>query len=284
MSASNAHQFNGQLGAHWLRALLLRAYHLQPLPTLVFAVVASLTSLWRQRGHLAVWKARDRRALLSSSDNLALFLTALSVAWWLIVVLETAAGFPGLQRFFFPATATVCVLSGLGFVELIAFAGRLAGSVLGIGAATAARRGSLVVAVGAAAALLAVSYPFISTRLAYARIQNHQVNIERAQMNELRVAIAALGGTRALLPCARSVVDINNTFRPQLAWEMDVAMHRIRPLRTPGVAFLTRFTLYDGAMAAFAPGLRYRHYLGRWGDWSVYQVYRRGPKPACVGD
>jgi hypothetical protein len=288
MSASNAHQFNGQLGAHWLRALLRRAYHLQPLPTLAFAAVAALAALWRQRDHLAVWRARDRLALFRSPDNLALFLAALSFAWFLIVVLETAAGFPGLQRFFFPATATVCVLSGLGFVELVAVAGRLAGGALGagggIGAATAARRGSLIVAVGAAAALLAVSYPFISTRLAFARIQDQQVNIERAQMDELRVAIAALGGTRALLPCAGSVVDINNTFKPQLAWEMDVAMHRVRVLRTPGVAFLTKPTLYDGHMNPFGPGLRYRHYLGHWGDWSVFQVYRDGPKPACVGD
>ncbi len=288
MAATNAHSFNGQLGAHWLRALLLRAYHLQSLPTLVFAAVASLAALWRQRAHLAVWNARERGALFRSRDNLTLSLAALSVAWWLIVVVETAAGYPGLQRFFYPATATVCVLSGLGFVEIVAFAARRAVPFLraGRGAATAfdRRRGALIVAIGVAAVLAVASYPFISSRLAFARIQNTQLNIERAQMHELRVAIAALGGTKALLPCKFSAVDINNTFKPQLAWELGVAMPRVRALNTPGVVFLTRYTLYDGRMQPFAPGLRYRRDLGRWGDWSVYQVYGNGPKPACVGD
>jgi hypothetical protein len=288
MAATNAHSFNGQLGAHWLRALLLRAYRLQSLPTLIFAVVATVTALWRQRAHLAVWNARERSALFRSRDNLTLSLAALSVAWWLIVVVETAAGYPGLQRFFYPATATVCVLSGLGFVEIVVFAARRAERVLraGHGAAGAfdRRRGALIVAIGVAAVLAVASYPFISSRLAFARIQNTQLNIERAQMHELGVAIAALGGTKALLPCKLSYVQINNTFKPQLAWELDVAMPRVRTLRTPGVVFLTRFTQYDGRMEQFGPGLHYRRDLGRWGDWSVYQVYGNGQKPACVGD
>ena len=288
MAATNAHSFNGRLGQNWLRTVLRRADHLQPLPTLVFAAIASLAALWRQRGHLAVWRARDRQALLASRESLALSLAALSFAWFLVVVLETGAGYPGLQRFFFPATATVCVLSGLGFVEVVAFAGRLAGRVFGAGrgpgTAATARRGSLLAGIGVAAALAAISYPYISTRIAFARVQKTQVAIEQAQMHELGVAIAALGGARALLPCGGSVVDINNTFKPQLAWEMDVAMNRVRVLRSPGVVFLTRPTTFDGRMQPFGPGLRYRHYLGRWGDWSVYQVYRNGPKPGCIGD
>ena len=130
-AAQNAHEFNGELGPHWLRALLLRSYHLQSLPTLVFAAVASLIVLSRQRANLAFWRVRDRVALRRSRDSLALSLVALTVAWWLIVIVETAAGFPGLQRFFYPATATACVLSGLGFVEIMVFAGRFAGNVLG---------------------------------------------------------------------------------------------------------------------------------------------------------
>ncbi len=287
-AAQNAHEFNGELGPHWLRALLLRSYHLQSLPTLVFAAVASVIVLSRQRANLAVWRARDRVALRRSRDSLALSLVALTVAWWLIVIVETAAGFPGLQRFFYPATATACVLSGLGFVEIMVFAGRFAGKVLGgprvTDTAAAARRGGPIVAVGVALVLGVASYPFISSRLAFARIQKTQVQIERAQMHELRVAIRALGGTEGLLPCKFSYVDINNSFRPQLAWELGVPMPRVRALRTPGVVFLTRYTLYDGKMNPFGPGLRYRHYLGRWGDWSVYQVYGAGPKPACIGD
>src|SRR5262249_35359364 len=163
----------------------------------------SLIALWRQRRHLAIWNARDRAALLGSRDSLAMALTALSVSWWLIVVVETAAGYPGLQRFFFPATATVCVLSGLGFVELVAVVARMAGDALGArrgaGGGAGARRAVSIVAIGAAAVLSVASYPFISRRLAFARVQDTQVEIERAQMNELRVAIAALGGTKALL-------------------------------------------------------------------------------------
>ena len=276
MAATNAHSFNGQLGQHWLRALLLRAYRLQSLPTLAFAAVATVAALWRQRRNLAFWRASRRQALTRSRDNLTLSLAVLGFAWFLIVVAETAAGYPGLQRFFYPTMATACVLSGLGFVELAAFAGRTAGRI--------DRRRASVAAVGVAAALAAASYPFISGRLAFARIQKTQVEIEHTQMHDLSVAISALGGTRALLPCRFSYVDINNTFRPQLAWAMGINMPRVRALHTPGVVFLTRYTLYDGKMNPFGPGLRYRHYLGRWGDWSVYQVYRNGPKPACLGD
>jgi len=281
MAATNAHSFNGGLGSDWLKTILDRAYTLQPLPTLVFAVIATATALWRQRDRLAIWRADNLQALWRSRDSLALSLAVLSCGWWLIVIVETGDGYPGLQRFFFPAAATACVLSGLGFVEVAAFAGR---AVRAAGGALADRRTALAVSVGVAAVLGVASYPYISSRVAFARIQKTQVDIERQQLDDLRAAIPALGGVSALLPCKTSVVTINNTYQPELAWEMGVDLTRVQSrLTRPGVEFVTRPTSYDGGMNRWAPGLRKHAYLGRWGAWRVYQVYRGDSKPACVG-
>lgn len=291
MAATNAHSFNGMLGPHWLGALLVRAYQLQSVPVLVLAMIATLKASSARRGSLALWRASERSALLRSPESLALSLAALSVTWWLVVIVETAAGYPGLQRFFFPATATVCVLSGLGAAEVASFADRWAS---GSRAAFGRRRGSAsVVAVASTVALLAISYPFVTSRLAFARIQTRQLEVGREQVRELQTAIVALGGTRALLPCSSSHVDINNIFKPQLAWLLRVPLARVNRLRKPAVMFVSQHTVtLDGKRRSTSSrsevrpleaGLKYQRHLGRWGDWSVYQVYRDGRTPTCVG-
>lgn len=288
MAATNAHSYNGQLGGNWLKTILDRAYTLQPLPTLVFAAIATVTALWRQRQRLAIWRTEDRMAVWAGRDSLTLSLAVLSCAWWLVVIVETGAGYPGLQRFFFPAAATACVLSGLGFVEVAACAGRSAARLLDAGRRAGAvmitGRTTVLASIGAVAVLGVVSYPFITSRLAYARIQKSQVGVERRQLHDLSAAITALGGTKALLPCASSAVTINSTYQPEMAWEMAVDLTRVKSrLVEPGVAFITRTTSYDGPLHRFGPGLHRRRLLGRWGAWRVYQVYGAGPKPRCVG-
>ncbi len=100
IAASHAKDYNGHLGSDPFLEVLRRGADLQVLPSLVFGVVALVLAWFRER------------------DWLVLGLGAAALAWWVLVVGMTLDGYPGLERFFLPAAALTCVLSGVGVVRV----------------------------------------------------------------------------------------------------------------------------------------------------------------------
>jgi hypothetical protein len=260
MAATHAQEFNGHLGTNWLATIVNRALTLQPVMALGFAGGAVALTLWRER------------------DRYTLTLAAATLAWWLIVIAETGRGYPGLQRFLLPAAATACVLAGVGVVRVAAVLGQL------ISKAAGRVEFALVATAVAIVVFVAGGYLSLGQRVKFVRIQQVQAANTRLYLNELDVAVRKLGGTRKLLPCRASVVTVNHTMQPELAWELGTTLAPVQSrLRRPGVAFVAEWRPFSGGLLPPAPGLEPHRFLGKFGVWRVYQFWRSGPKPTCVG-
>ncbi len=258
LAATHASDYNGQLGSDWLQTVFLRGVNLQSPPTLVFAGVALVLAWWR------------------GADRLVFWLAAGVVAWWAVVIGMTGDGYPGLQRFFLPAEAVTCVLSGLGLVALASLAGELAPGVRD------AARGWLGVAVGVV--LVAVSVPFLTGRITLARSQFPLASQAVTRIDQLGDAITALGGHDAILPCRSSVVTVNHSLQSALAWKLGTTLERVQiTLRRPGLAFVGPRDSIDGSPPPVVPALRVHRLVRTVGSWRIVAVYAPGPRPRCVG-
>ena len=179
LAATHASEYNGHLGPDWLKTVLGRGESLQPLPSLGYAILAVALTAWRGRDKLVFWMAGG------------------VVAWWVVVVGMTWDGYPGLQRFYLPAAAVTCVLSGLG---LMLFATTVADVLSG----RRNRQGAWTpVAIGCVAVLLFSSGHFVSARAAWARKQVPLASTAVTRIDELGTAVAVLGGNDDILPCAQ---------------------------------------------------------------------------------
>jgi hypothetical protein len=238
-----------------LSGVLGRGIGLQSLPSLAFGIVAVLLTLWRGR------------------DRIVLGMAVSVVAWWVIVVAMTIDGYPGLQRFFLPAAAVTCVLSGLGVVRLAL----IAAEVVPVGVRTAG-------AVAGCAVLLAASVHFLTGRISYARAQEPLAATAVTRINQLGTAIDALGGRSAVLPCKSSIVTINHSLQTALAWKLGTTLARVQTVMVdPGVAFVGPHDSIDGGEPPILGSLSVHKLIKTVGAWQLYQVYAPGPKPACVG-
>ena len=255
LAATHAHEYNGHLGSDPIITVIKRGLTLQPLPALPFAAVAVGLGLWRRR------------------DPVILGIAGAAIAWWLIVIVMTGVGFPGLQRFYLPAAALICVLAGAG----------LAG--LAVRAADFVPLGARPVVAGLGiSALVAASVPFLTTRIAYARAQEPLAATAVKRIDQLGTAIAALGGRSAVLPCSSSVATINHSLQTALAWKLHTTLERVQTvLREPGIAFVGPHDSIDGGVPPIDPRLSVHVFLRQVGDWRLYEVYAPGPKPACLG-
>jgi hypothetical protein len=287
LAASHASEYNGDLGASPFRTVVSRGESLQPLPSLVLAVVASFIGLWQGRGLLAALGRRWRQPAallerLSAEDSavpLVLTLAGLSAAWWVVVVVETEDHYPGLQRFFLPAAAMICVLSGYALVQIAVWIGRwvparrpltsLAGLIV-----------ALIMCVG--------SWHWLHPRWTEADEQEPLAAAANARIYELGQAIQAAGGLKKILPCASSVVTVNHSLQTATAWELGTDLQRVDTVLTqPGLAFVGPSDSIDGIY----PPIRLSaspHFSTRIvatvGAWSVQQVFVKGSKPGhCVG-
>jgi hypothetical protein len=299
LAATHAADYNGHLGPDRLRAVLARGVGIQPLPSLALAVLAGLLALWEARRWPRSPAALARRLREDRSEvALVLCLSAAALAWWAIVVAMTIDGYPGLERFYLPAEAIICVLSGYGLLRAAALCGQLAasaarafrGRAAGASAAIGAARQSGPALLGAGvtvavlAGLLVGSAPFLSVRWAYARAQEPLAATAQTRIDQLGAAVARFGGKRALLPCRSSVVTINHSLQTALAWKLGTTLERVQTvLRTPGVAFVGPHDSIDGG----PPPILYRFKavaLGRVGAWELYRVYPLGQRPPpCLG-
>jgi len=266
-AATQAADYNGNLGAHPIIEVLRRGVDDQSVPVLALALSALAITLYKER------------------DRVILTVAGLAAAWWVIVVLETAKGYPGLERFYLPAAACACVLAGVGVIRIGGLVAELAGKV---GSPTLARAAAL------AAALIAVvvSYLAADGRVTYAKDQYSLTNMAVARLNSLDTAIAAAGGRRAIFPCKlaqHSYVSVNHSLQTALAWHLHATLERVGTrMSYPGVMFVGPHDSIDGGPAVvnsyFLPANGGRIQLIKTsGPWKIYRVYRPGQPMSCVG-
>ncbi len=125
------------------------------------------------------------------------------VLYYVVVVVETMKGYPGLERFFLPAASLICVLGGYGIVRIAQLAGEL---VVGSGARAAGAASATIAAVALFVVLAGASVPFITTRISEARADFPQASLAVTTSNQLTKVAAAVGGRSGVFPCKTSFV------------------------------------------------------------------------------
>lgn len=299
LAATHASEYNGQLGSDPLKTVLERGVGLQSLPSLLFAVAGVLLAVWLGRAALPRTRVAAERWWREDVTEVPLVvaLAGATVVWWVIVVGMTEDHYPGLERFFLPAAAMICVLSGYGLVRLAGLLGELA-TRLGPGAGAVSRAGSVAVArvrvpvvVAAIAVFLVGSTHFLSARWAYAKQQEPLAAAAVVRIDELGRAIRVLGGEAKILPCPSSVVTINHSLQTALAWKLGTTLARVETvLHQSGIAFIGPHDSIDGGQppVRLGPGGSFVNFqtrtLASVGAWSLQQVWPAGEsRPVCVG-
>lgn len=263
-AASHARAYNGHLGSRPVLTALRRALDLQIVPVLILAAIA------------VAWDRVSRR------DRAIVGLLGAAFVWAAIVVATVIDGYPGLERFFLPASAIACALAGVGAARLaVAVSDRFGPALAAPGSSSRmAALGSLAVA----AALIAVSVPAASGRIDSAR--NAKPAAEKADtvLRQLSAAAAAAGGHAGVFPCRSSFAAVNHGVQTALAWKLKVTMGRVgTSLEKPGVDFIGPHNAVDGVAAAIDPRLGSRQPLARVGIWQVVRVTFPGRPDGCVG-
>ncbi len=246
-SSTHAARYDGHLGSDPALEALRRGVGLAVLPVLLLGLAAVAQAV----------RVRDRVTLALAGGALA---------WLALVVVMTAAAYPGLPRFMLPAAALWCVLAGAGAVRVV----RLA-------------KGPVAVAL--AVALVAVAVPLSLDRAE--RLGNQARSARRAHdmFGQLTLAMSRAGGRRKVLRCSPMRVGVNHALQTALAWKLDVPLRRVRPLmrgsgwafsapRRAGVGSGPRFTFVPTKVSPLAIA----------GSWRVQAVAApNGPasRPGC---
>jgi len=272
LAAIHAEEYNGHLGNDPFLTVIGRGVNLQVLPAFIFGLIAgglAVFSLIRRRA----WT--EPRALLRSNDGLILALGAFIVGWWVVVVAMTLDGYPGLERFFLPAAAAICVLAGVGIARVAQLSGRLLENL------PTAR---VVVPVAVAGLLIAISIPFITGRISVARAQEPIAARAATRLNQLTAAVAAVGGHHAVYPCHTSFTAVNHSVQTALAWKLHVTLGRVgTTMRHQGLMFVGPHDSIDGGPPAVDPRLTQKQLIAHVGAWRVYRMTSRGADTGCVG-
>jgi hypothetical protein len=272
LAASHAHEYNGHLGSDPFLEVLRRGADLQVLPMLILAVVAVVLALAGASRPLR-WQTLDSRGRLTAS------LAAVAIVWWVIVVGMTLVGYPGLERFFLPAAAVICVLAGAGAVRLaqLSAAWRRA-------RVTNVHVSSGVTAALVVVALLAISIPFATTRVSAARAQEPIASRAVKRLDQLSRAVAAVGGHARVFPCHSSFVAVNHSVQTALAWKLHVTLGRVgTSMRHQGLLFVGPHDSIDGGLPAINHRLTRRQLIAQAGVWRVYRLTTPGSDTRCVG-
>jgi hypothetical protein len=272
LAAIHAQEYNGHLGSDPFLTVIGRGVNLQILPALILGLIAVGLAVWAliRRRAWAEW-----RTLLLSNDGLIIALGAFIVAWWIVVVAMTLDGYPGLERFFLPAAACICVLGGVGLAQLAQLAGR----------PLARARPSLVwVPALVAVVLLAASVPFTTSRISVARAQEPIASRAVNRLDQLSAAVAAVGGHHAVYPCHTSFTAVNHSAQTALAWKLQVSLGRVgTTMRHQGLMFIGPHDSIDGDTPRVDPRLTQKHLIGQAGLWRVYRMTSPGADTRCVG-
>jgi len=253
LAAVHAQEYNGHLGSHPVLTALGRAENLQVVPVLIAAFL----------GAALAW-VQDR-------DWTVVALLAAALAWIAVVVAMVIDGYPGLERFFLPASAVLCVLAGVGVARAAALAGERVPSI-----------GWVPVAL--AGALVAISIPASSSRISDARAQEPAAALAVNTLNQLTDVVKRVGGHGAVYPCKSSFAAVNHGVQTALSWKLHVTMGRIgTTMRHPGLDFIGPRNSIDGGAPPLAAGLVSDGVVAHAGGWQVVRVVRPGHFAACVG-
>lgn len=248
LAASHAKSYNGHLGSHPSLEALRRAADLQVLPVLIAAAVGVAFAWFKDR------------------DKVVLGLAGGALAWIVLVIAMVIDGYPGLERFFLPAAAVICVLAGIGVARVAMLAGG--------GAATTA----------IAVVLIAISIPLAWSRIDTARAQKAVADRAVRTLDELSAAVRTVGGHAGVFPCRSSFSAVNHGVQTALAWKLHVTLGRVgTSLRHPGVLFIGPHNTIDGGPAPVRVTPRVEQQLASVGGWRVYRVTRPGASNRCVG-
>ncbi len=287
LAATHASEYNGDLGAHPLKTVISRGESLQSLPSLVLAVLAALIGVWKGRSLLGDLGRRWRRpndllarlAAEGSEVPLVLSLAVLSLAWWIVVIVETEDHYPGLQRFYLPAAAMICVLSGYGLVQIATWIGGLIPGRPSARVSLSSLAGLLVAAI-----LCVGSWHWLHARWTWADEQEPLAAAANARIYELGRSVKVVGGIKKILPCASSVITINHSLQTAMAWELGTDLEKVQTvLSRPGLAWVGPRDSIDGTVPPI--GFQFStKTIATVGAWSIQQVYRTGTQPGpCVG-
>jgi hypothetical protein len=245
LAATHAAEFNGQLGADPVRAIIGRAVDDQVWPLLLAAAL-----------YVAVAGARgaDRRLIALGSGVLA---------WWLEVIAMTLlGGFPGLERFYLPAAAVVCALGAAGMVTCA----RSAGARVGGG-------GRRIVAAAVLAAVLAASAFASRTPVSLLGASPGQAALAQRTLHGMERAVLAAGGPGRILPCPSSFAAVNHAAQPALAWDLGVGLERVgTAMREAGVDFIGPANVATGIPAPIDPRLLRSRRVAHVGAWYVLRL------------
>jgi hypothetical protein len=262
-AAIHAADYNGHLGNHPELNALARAADLQVTPILVGAVVAVVWTWLRER------------------DRVVLGLAAAALAWIVLVVAMVVLGYPGLERFFLPASAVLCVLGGAGFARVaVALGRRLAGAFDG------RSRTAGAIAAAVACVLVAISIPFASSRISAARAAKPTADSAATTLDQLSAAVKAVGGHDGVFPCGSSFAAVNHGVQTALAWKLHVTMGRVgTSMRAPGIDFIGPRNSITGSAPRIDPRLTQSQLLARVGAWRVVRLTdpNHPALDACVG-
>jgi hypothetical protein len=259
LAASHAKSYNGHLGSNPFLEVLRRGADLQVLPMLVFGLVA-----------VAIGWFRDH-------DRLILGLGAAALAWWVLVVAMTLAGYPGLERFFLPAAGLTCVLAGVGVVQVATLFSGAVSSRLGPAFGRWALAGGVLV-------LLAISIPLTTARVDEARAQPAIADRAVTRLDQLSAAVKAVGGHAGVFPCHTSFAAVNHAVQTALAFKLHTTLARVgTSMRHQGVMFVGPHDSIDGGAAAINPKLNQKQLIATVGVWRVYRVWSQGHLNSCVG-
>jgi hypothetical protein len=262
LAAIHAQEYNGDLGAHPVLTALRRAIDLPTVPVVIAAAVA------------VVWTAVRER------DRIVLALGAAAAVWIAVVVAMVIDGYPGLERFFLPAAAVICVLAGVGVARAaVVVGGRVAAAVARQG------RAAQAAALAVAGVLIATAIPFASGRVATARAQKPTAEQAVKILDQLSAAVKAVGGHHGVYPCHSSFAAVNHSAQTALAWKLHVTLGRVgTAMRHPGLDFVGPHNSIDGGPAPVSRGLTGGQLVARVGAWRVLRYTRPGQaSDPCVG-
>jgi hypothetical protein len=170
-------------------------------PLLDVAALAAVVFAWIRRDRLSLWLAGG------------------VVVWVLVEAAFALHGWPGLQRYMFPAGALVVVLAGVAV-------GRLVADV---------RVGAWRWAGAPAAAVLVVA--LIPSAISHARTERRDLRVQRArtaQIKRLTAVVGHLGGAARLRSCGEPLTRLE--YQTILAWTLGVNVAKVGWKYGPAVA------------------------------------------------
>ena len=259
LAATHAHDYNGHLGSNRFVEVLRRGVDLQTVPVLVVALIATGLAILRRQ-------------------VLAIGLAVIAAAWWVVVVAETLDGYPGLERFYLPAAAIACVLTGAGVVWLARVAADGVRRVSPARLVQAAAAGAVVIAA------LAFATPFVTGRISTARAQEGIASRAVKRLDQLSAAVTAVGGHQAVYPCHTSFVAVNHSVQTALAWKLHVTLGRVgTSMRHQGLLFVGPHDSIDGGAPRINHRLTQQRLIATTGVWQVYRLTAPGASTRCVG-